>query len=113
MSGHELTSFPISAGQPVNLSTDNVASFVFSNHFQHAPAPPQAPHHTFNGQPIPPQRPILVCASRGISLSWERLRSDSLRIARSLDSIVGNEVPWDGKGGRAPVSRFSQTSVDF
>ena len=98
-------------GPTALISNDNLHSFCFSNPFQHAPnnyasksAGKPLPEHTFDGQIIPPQRPSLIHAGTGATLSWQRTRADSLRIARYLHAIVGDPLPWDGKGGNEPVS---------
>lgn len=98
-----------SAGPTVDVPTDNLAAFVFSNPFQHLPnnfASPSTgiinPDHTFDGQAIAPQRPSLVHAGTGAALTWERLQADSLRVARSISALVGPELPFDGQdNGRA------------
>lgn len=102
-----------SAGQTIPVPAGNAAAFVFSNPCQHASndwRPPSiAPDsaagaaHTFHGQCIPPQRPAIVHAATGASVSWERLRADVLKVARSLRAIVGGEVPFDGPQSTAPV----------
>ena len=97
-------------GPSAPLSTDSLYHFCFSNPFQHTPNDfvPKAlgkpnPNHTFDGQTIPLQRPSLVHAGTGASLSWQRAKADSLRIARYFRAIVGDELTWDGKGGNEPV----------
>lgn len=96
-------------GHSTKVPDDGVFHFCFSNPFQHAPndyAPASvespSPEHAFNGQPIPPQRPSLIHAGTGATLSWQRVRADSLRVARYLHAIVGSELPCDS--GSEPVS---------
>ncbi|CBQ67386.1 related to 4-coumarate--CoA ligase 1 [Sporisorium reilianum SRZ2] len=69
----------------------NLHTFLFSNPLQHHPNrfAEKYPNHTFDGTAIPEQRPILVHDGTGAQLSWARLRADSLRLARSLQTLTG------------------------
>ena len=92
------SSFP----QDVNLHT-----FLFNNPLQHHTNhfASQYPDHTFNGAPIPEQRPILVHDGSGVQLSLARLRADSLRLARSLQTLTGAPPAFvsDPKRPREPI----------
>lgn len=109
-----VSSTPSSAqGPSTPLSNDNLFDFCFGNPFQHTPndyAPKSVgirPDHTFDGKQIPVQRPSLVHAGTGATLSWQRVRADSLKVARYLNAITGNELPWDERSKGVPVSRRS------
>lgn len=100
-----------SIGPSAPISNDNLFTFCFSNPFQNAPndyipksVGKKTEEHTFDGQVIPPHKSSLIHAGTGATLSWQRARADSLRVARYFRSIVGNELPWDGRGGNDPVS---------
>ncbi len=69
----------------------NLHTFLFSNPLQNLPNrfADEYPNHTYDGAPIPQQRPILVHDGTGAQLSWARLKADSLRLARSLQALTG------------------------
>jgi hypothetical protein len=107
------------AGPSAPIPSDDLYTFCFSNPFQHAPNEfvPHSigritPHHTFDGQPIPPQRPSLIHAGTGATLSWQRARADALRVARYMRAIVGDELSWDGKAGNSPVSIILRSHIE-
>lgn len=100
-----------STGPSAPIASDNLFTFCFSNPFQHASnnfipksVGKKTEEHTFDGQVIPPHKASLIHAGTGATLSWQRARADSLRVARYFRSIVGNELTWDGRGGSDPVS---------
>ncbi|UZJ53412.1 hypothetical protein CBS101457_002732 [Exobasidium rhododendri] len=97
------------AGPSVPIPDDDVFTYCFSNPFQHAPST-NSKNHTYDGQVIPPQRPSIVHAGTGATLSWQRARADSLRVARYLRAIIGEELPWDGRGGKDPI-HAPQTTI--
>jgi hypothetical protein len=107
-----LTSTPSQfAGPTAPIPDDNIFNFCFSNPFQHTPnnyisktSGKSPPEHTFDGLIIPPQRPCIIHAGTGATLSWQRARADSLRVARYFHAIAGDELPWDGKQNLTPVS---------
>ena len=86
----------------------NFASYLFSNPLQHTPnhQPHLYPDRTFDGKPIPPQRPILVHAGTGATVTWDRARKDVLRAARSFSALIGHKpAPFTGgKNEKAVVS---------
>ncbi|ETS63261.1 hypothetical protein PaG_01536 [Moesziomyces aphidis] len=69
----------------------NLHTFLFSNPLQNHPNrfADEYPNHTYDGAPIPQQRPVLVHDGTGAQLSWARLKADSLRLARSLQALTG------------------------
>lgn len=83
------------SGESVDFPrTLNLHSYLFSNPFQHIQNPDHEryPNHTYNGQPIPPHRPVFVHDGTGTQISWQRLKLDSLKVARSLNALVGTPV---------------------
>ncbi|SNX81312.1 related to 4-coumarate-CoA ligase 1 [Melanopsichium pennsylvanicum] len=74
----------------------NLHTFLFSNPLQNHPNhfASQYPNHTFDGTSIPEQRPILVHDGTGAQLSFSRLKADSLRLARSLQTLTGPPIPF-------------------
>ncbi|UTT95313.1 hypothetical protein NDA17_000886 [Ustilago hordei] len=98
----------ITSGLKIPFPQDqNLHTFLFSNPLQHHPNNfgSQYPNHTFDGTTIPEQRPILVHDGSGAQLSWARLRADSLRLARSLQTLTGAAIPFvsDPKRPREPI----------
>jgi acyl-CoA synthetase (AMP-forming)/AMP-acid ligase II len=92
------------SGLCVPFPTDqNLHTFLFSNPLQHHPNrfAEHYPDHTYNGQPIPSQRPVLVHDGTGAQLSWARLKADSLRLARSLAALTGEPVKFQPGGAAA------------
>lgn len=87
----------ITSGPTTPFPNDqNLHTFLFGNPLQHHPNHHERlyPNHTFDGLPIPTQRPILVHDGTGAQLSWARLKADSLRLARSLQTLTGTPLPF-------------------
>ena len=98
----------ITSGLKGSFPTDqNLHTFLFSNPLQHHTNrfADEYPNHTFDGTTIPEQRPILVHDGSGAQLSWARLKADSLRLARSLQTLTGAPVPFvsDPSRAREPI----------
>ncbi|KAI3481464.1 hypothetical protein L1887_56011 [Cichorium endivia] len=82
----------------------NLHTFLFSNPLQNHPNrfADEYPNHTYDGAPIPQQRPVLVHDGTGAQLSWARLKADSLR---------PRSVPTGTHGPTARLCTQSQTST--
>ncbi|PWN38191.1 acetyl-CoA synthetase-like protein [Meira miltonrushii] len=100
----------VAIGPKADLPAMNLAQFAFSNPFQHSPNTYASPStkkinkgHSFDGLPIPPQSTIMYDAKTGAAITWERLRGDSLRMARSINALVGPELPFDGQDNDVPI----------
>ncbi|MCO5565638.1 hypothetical protein L7F22_019312 [Adiantum nelumboides] len=100
----------VAIGPKAEMPSINLAEFAFSNPFQHSPNTYASPStkkinkgHSFEGLPVPPQSTIMYDAKTGASITWERLRGDSLRIARSINALIGPELPFDGQDNNVPI----------
>lgn len=88
-------------------------TFLFSSYYKTLSNPHEHDgfaDHTFDNKDVPPTRPFVVDSTTGATLSFARLKADSLKVAVNLIETAGPPLPYN-PSAKLDATHSSRTTI--